>query len=135
VRLVVDANLVVQLSLAGGVLGPLAGHELLAPPLMASELTSALAEMAFRREIPVDAARTALATFPSFGIRSELPAGLYERAWDLARQLGWAKTYDAEYVALALMAHVPLLTLDGRMRRAAGHLVDMPLLSELAPGT
>jgi predicted nucleic acid-binding protein len=135
VRLIVDANVVVQLSLAGGALGPLAGHELLAPPILASEVTSALSEMAFRGEIPPDSAREALAMLPSIGIRSELPVGLHEQAFDLARQLGWAKTYDAEYVALAISMRLPMVTLDGKMRRGAGHLVDMPLLTELLPGS
>jgi predicted nucleic acid-binding protein len=91
--------------------------------------------MAFRGDMPVDAAREALVLLPSLGIRSLLPDGLYERSWDLARQLGWAKTHDAEYVALALMVGVPLLTIDGRLRRGAGHLVDMPLLADLEPAT
>ncbi len=135
VRLVVDANVVVQLSLAGGVLGRLEGHELVAPPIMASEFTSVLSEMTFRGEIPAAAARQALAMIPKFGIRREQPDGLFERAWELAQQLGWAKSYDAEYVALALNIGSPLVTLDGRLRRGASHLVQMPLLTDLESAT
>jgi predicted nucleic acid-binding protein len=135
VRLVLDANVVVQLSLAGGELGRLEGHQLVAPPVMASEFTSVLSEMTFRGEIPADAARQALAMLPTFGIRREQPDGLFERAWEVARHLGWAKSYDAEYVALALSMGSPLVTLDGRLRRGAGHLVQMPLLTELESAT
>ena len=135
VRLVLDANVVVQLSLAGGELGRLEGHELVAPPIMASEFTSALSEMTFRGEIPADAARQAVAMISGFGIRREQPQGFFEHAWDVAQQLGWAKSYDAEYVALALSLDSPLVTLDGRLRSGSGHIVEMPLLAEVEPAT
>ena len=133
VQLVVDANVIVQLSLAGGSLGPLAGHDLVAPPLLMSEVTSSLSEMVFRSEIPTGPARHAVALLPTLGIRLVQTEDLYLRSWDVARQLGWAKSYDAEYVALALSTRSPLVTLDARMRRGASHLVEMPLLTELQP--
>ena len=40
-------------------------------------------------------------------------------------QLGWMKTYDAEYVALARMARCRLFTVDARLRRGAGHVVQI----------
>ncbi len=43
----------------------------------------------------------------------------------MARQLGWAKTYDAEYVALALMEECPLLTDDRRLQRRVSSLVEV----------
>lgn len=49
----------------------------------------------------------------------------------MAEELGWAKTYDAEYVALARLNNCRLLTLDARLKRAAGHLVDIVAPSEL----
>lgn len=50
---------------------------------------------------------------------------LHERAWTLADELGWAKTYDAEYVALAQILDIPLLTVDGRLARGVAHLVPV----------
>jgi predicted nucleic acid-binding protein len=131
VRVVIDANVIVQLSLAGAELGPLEGHHLIAPPIMASEVTSTLCEMTFRGEIPLDSARIAVARLGTLPITYERPDGLYERSWDLARRLGWAKSYDAEYVVLSMMTGSPLITMDDRLRRGAGHLVDMPLITEL----
>lgn len=128
---VVDANVVVQLVISGGDQGPLAAHELIAPPLLRAEALSSISEMTFRNEIPTDAARTAAMRLEAVDIRLERPDGLDERAWDVARTLGWAKTYGAEYVALALMRDVPLLTIDARLRRGAGHLVRMPRIVDL----
>ncbi len=44
--------------------------------------------------------------------------GLMREAWKVAEEMGWAKTYDANYVALARMLACRLVTLDARMRRA-----------------
>lgn len=130
--LVVDASVIVQVSLAGGSLGPLERHDLIAPMLLASEVTSILCEMTNRGEVPHEHARTAVARLGSLPIRYERPEGLAERAWDLARSLGWAKSYDAEYLALALVYETPLFTIDERMRRGAGHVVSMPSPADLA---
>lgn len=47
---------------------------------------------------------------------------LGDEAWRIAEEFGWAKTYDAEYVALALLLGCRLVTLDGRLRRGANRL-------------
>lgn len=132
--LVVDASVIVQVVLAGGSLGPLAGHDLIAPPLLVSEVTSVLCEMTFRGEVPHDRAREAVELLASLPIRYGRPDGLAARAWDLARSLGWAKSYDAEYVALALVSEAPLVTIDEHMRRGVGHLVPVPTPAELTGG-
>lgn len=128
---VVDASVIVQVSVAGGTLGPLGAHELIAPPLLASEVTSILCEMAYRTEIPAEHARRAVVLLAGLPIRFDRPDGLAEKAWDIARALGWAKTYDAEYLALAQLRAVPLITIDERLRRGAGHLAAMPTITEL----
>jgi predicted nucleic acid-binding protein len=43
-------------------------------------------------------------------------------AWKVADELGWAKTYVAQYVALAGILGRRLVTLDGRLRRGAARL-------------
>lgn len=129
-RVVIDANIAVQIALAGD-LGPLGGHGLVAPPLLRAEALSSISEMTFRGEIPPDAGRAAIRRVGAIEMDVDRPDSLDTRAWDIAKSLGWAKTYDAEYVALALIHNIPLITLDARLRRGAGHIVSMPLVTQL----
>jgi predicted nucleic acid-binding protein len=50
-------------------------------------------------------------------------AVLRRRAWDIAEQLGWASTYDAEYVALTQLQADALVTLDPDLARRVDGLV------------
>jgi predicted nucleic acid-binding protein len=112
-----------QIALAGGQRGPLATSELVAPPLALSEATSAIGEMAWRGELPRERVPEILAHLQAIDVTIIRPDDLPQRAWKIASALGWAKTYDAEYVALARLLAVPLASLDARLRRGAGHLV------------
>ncbi|MCA1677863.1 MAG: hypothetical protein LC777_02390, partial [Actinobacteria bacterium] len=56
---------------------------------------------------------------------------LRREAWRLADELGWAKTYDAEYLALAALLGCRVVTVDGRLRRGADRLGLVVLPSEL----
>jgi len=119
--LVVDATVALAAAGAGNGLEYF-DDELVAPPLMWSESRSVLHEMAWRGEIdPEDAIATRVRLERS-RIRRRAPAKLGVEAWDLANELGWAKTYDAEYVALAGLLKCRLVTLDARLRRGAARL-------------
>ena len=50
-------------------------------------------------------------------------AVLRRRAWDLADQLGWASTYDAEYVALTQLQADAFVTLDAKLARSVEGVV------------
>jgi predicted nucleic acid-binding protein len=50
----------------------------------------------------------------------------------VAEEFGWAKTYDAEYVALAKAEGCRLVTLDSRLRRGTDRLGFVVTPAELA---
>jgi predicted nucleic acid-binding protein len=135
--LAVDASLVVELSLdridrqqASEALGD---EELVAPSLLWSEVPSVLHELAFRAEISRKLAGWALERFLAGEIEVDerRPEELTMAAWQLADGLGWAKTYDAEYVALAKILGCRLVTLDMRLWRGTKHLGFVVIPKEL----
>ena len=130
-RVVVDASVLIEVGLAGGQLGPLTGHDLVAPPLALSEVTSTISEMAWRGELPRDRVPAALAYLRATPLTISRPDDLSERAWNVASSLGWAKTYDAEYVALAQLLDAPLLTLDVRLARGVERLIRIVAPADL----
>lgn len=124
-RLVVDASVVVEACLGAAAFEPLQGHELVGPRLLWSEASSAIHEMAWRGEIATDVATHAMKRLKDAPITSYARLDSIADSWAVADRLGWAKTYDAEYVALALALSAPLLTIDARMRRGIGAVVDV----------
>ena len=95
-----------------------------APRLPRSQVLLALPTQVWRGVVPPNAAREMLRRL------GELPGSLcaderllHDRAWSIADELGWAKTCDAEYVALAHLLDIPLLTVAGRLARGVEHLV------------
>lgn len=120
--LVIDACAAVDLCLSPDGFEPLAQEELIAPPLILSESLAALHEMRWRKEIPDDMATLALTRRKGMPVRIEQPTDLDDEAWRIADDFGWAKTYDAEYVALAMLNDCRLVTIDGRLRRGADRL-------------
>jgi predicted nucleic acid-binding protein len=70
-----------------------------------------------RGELPRDVALERLARVRSLPIRLLGDAVLRRRAWEVADTLGWAGTYDAEYVGLTLLQADALVTLDADLAR------------------
>ncbi len=120
-RFVVDAGVVLHLvrtqaKIAGS-------HKLLAPTLLRSQTLSLLHEAVQRAEISNEAALDHLALIAKMPIRLLGDAVLRRRAWQLADQLGWASTYDAEYIALTQLQADAFVTLDKALARSVSSLV------------
>src|SRR5712692_6482407 len=120
-KFVVDAGAVLHLASVGAKVP--AKHKLLAPTLLRSQMLSALYEAVQRGEIPADIARDRLAHIRRMRIRLLGDAVLQRRAWELADQLGWASTYDAEYVALTQLQADAFVTLDKKLARSLKGIV------------
>ena len=128
-RFVVDAGAV--LHLLGEEVEVAGEHELLAPTLLRSQALSALHEAVHRGEIASDVARDRLARVGRMPIRLLGDAVLRRRAWELADRLGWASTYDAEYVALTQLQADALVTLNVELARAVHGIVRTASVDEL----
>ena len=123
--LVIDASVALTASMTCDGFSRLAPFDLVAPPLLWSETLSTLREHAWRRDISVELAAASHDALLRAPIRRRAPAALYVEAWRVAEELGWAKTYDAEYVALARLLKCRLLTRDERLRHGASRVVEV----------
>lgn len=120
-RFVVDAAAVLRLVASGAEVA--AEHQLLAPTLLRSQVLSLSHEAVHRGEVTAAQARERLARVQELRIRLLGDGVLRQTAWKVADQLGWASTYDAEYVALTQLQGEYLVTLDASLARAVGDLV------------
>ena len=128
-RFVVDASAVLHLASEGIEIPD--EHQLLAPTLLRSQVLSALHEPVQRGEIPAGVARERLARIGKMPIRLLGDGVLRRRAWDLADQLGWASTYNAEYVALTQLQADAFITLDADLARSVEGIVATASLEAL----
>jgi predicted nucleic acid-binding protein len=56
---------------------------------------------------------------------------LRRRAWELADQLGWAETYDAEYLALTQLQADAFVTMDAELARRVEGVVPTATVEAL----
>lgn len=106
--------------------------ELVGPPLLWSEARSTLHLQATKNEISVERAARLHGRLNTAPIKRLDPPNLGEETWRIADGLGWGRTYDAEYVALAKLLNCQLVTLDMPLRRGADRLGFVVTPAELA---
>jgi predicted nucleic acid-binding protein len=128
-KFVIDAGVAIHLASAGTEVP--SRHQLLAPTLLRSQVLSLLHEAVQRGDIPAAAAREQLARINAMPIRLLGDGVLRRRAWDLAGELGWASTYNAEYIALTQLQADAFVTLDGELARSVEGVVRTAAIAEL----
>jgi predicted nucleic acid-binding protein len=128
-RFVVDTSAVLHLVSEGLVVG--SEHELLAPTLLRSQTLSALHEAVHAGEITAEIGRERLARIGRMKIRLLGDAVLRKVAWELADRLGWASTYEAEYIALTQLQADAFVTLDSGMAHKVKGIVRTASIEEL----
>jgi predicted nucleic acid-binding protein len=128
-RFVVDCGVV--LHLAREEIDVPAEHELLAPTLLRSQTLSTLHEAVHAGELAPDVALDRLARIGAMPIRLLGDAVLRRNAWKIADQLGWASTYDAEYVALTKLQADAFVTLDAELARRVEGIVPTATIDAL----
>src|SRR5690242_3269937 len=128
-RFVVDSGATLQLASSSIEVSP--EHKLHAPTLWRSETLSALYEAVRRGELSADVAREQLAFIGRMKIRLLGDAVLRRRAWELAQQLDFPTTYQAEYIALAQLQKCTLVSTDGQLLKRARDVVPTETVEAL----
>ena len=133
-RFVVDPG--VALQLAAGDVRVHEQHVLLAPTLLRSQVLTQLYAAVRRGELGEQDATERLDRVRALRVRLLGDRVLQRTAWQLAAQLGWPGTEQAEYVALVRLQADALVTLDDDLARAVdGVVVVAPFEALLsAPG-
>jgi len=108
-----------------------AEHRLLAPALLRSQALSAMHEAAQRGEIPAAVARDRLTRIGRMPIRLLGDGVLRRRAWEVADQLAWASTFNAEYVALTQLQADAFITLDADLAHSVEGIVTTASIDAL----
>jgi predicted nucleic acid-binding protein len=119
---VLDANVVLPACTVERGFRRFGRAKLVAPAFMWAEARSSLHEAVWRGELPQVDGRNALRRLMRSPVRPADHPELATTAWAIADELGFAKTYDAEYLALATLLRCKLVTLDERLRRGSERL-------------
>lgn len=128
-RFVIDAGVGLYLVAEAIAVNP--EHELLAPTLFRSQTLSLAHESVARGEIPASVALQRLETLRQMKIRLLGDAVLRRTAWNVADRLGWASTYEAEYIALTQLQGDALVTLDTDLARRVEGVIAVATVNDL----
>lgn len=130
-RFVVDCETLLRI--AAGEAEVAAGHTLLAPTLVRSQALAALYAAARRGEISAAEGLERVRRINSLKVRFLGDKVLQRRAWEVADQLGWETTHDAEFVALTQLQADAFVTSDAELARAASGAVEAVGVDALGP--
>ncbi|MDO8629930.1 MAG: type II toxin-antitoxin system VapC family toxin [Phycisphaerales bacterium] len=121
-KLVVDASVAVTATMTPWGFTRFNRFEMIAPSLMLAEALSVIHEMCWRSEVSIQQAKRMRNRLINAPIERVDDDELALDAWATSDEFGWAKTYDAHYVALARRAKCKLVSLDGRLLRGIARI-------------
>jgi predicted nucleic acid-binding protein len=125
-RFVVDCETLLRI--VAGEIEVAPGHRLVAPTLVRSQALSALYQAARRGEISAADGLERVTRINSLKVRFLGDKVLQRTAWRVADQLGWERTFDAEFVALTQLQADAFVTSDPDLRE-----LPAPWLSSVRP--
>ena len=128
-KFVIDPGVAIRLATDG--LEVPAEHHLLAPTLFRSQVLATLHEAVHRGDLPANAARARLDRIGQMPIRLLGDGVLRRRAWDIAERLGWASTFEAEYLALTQLQADAFVTLDADLAHRSEGVVAVAAFEAL----
>lgn len=128
-RFVVGPDVALHLAEIGAAI-PLK-HELLAPTLLRSQVLAQLYKAFRRGDVDRKSANAKLDYLRSLKLRLLGDRVLQRVAWDIARQLDWPDTYQAEYIALTRLQADAFITLDRDLEQAAKGIVPVASIMDL----
>jgi predicted nucleic acid-binding protein len=106
-------------------------HMLFAPTLLRSQTLSALHEAVYSGQLTSEAALERLEQISAIKMKLLGDLVLRRLAFRFASELGWAETYDAEYLALTKLQADAFVTLDKELARRAADVVPTATIDAL----
>lgn len=92
--------------------------DLIAPPFIMAEVTTALRKRVFYKQISRESGEKLFKNFFDLDFTIIYSDALYREAWELAKRFNLPKVYDMNYVALAKLEGCELWTGDHRLVNA-----------------
>jgi predicted nucleic acid-binding protein len=97
---------------------------LVAPALIAFEVTSVLRRLVYLREITPSHGERAFDTFRKIEIQLSQQQEILPLAWELAKRLNRPRAYDTAYLACAQLNHCEFWTADEKVYNATKDALD-----------
>lgn len=97
---------------------------LIAPALIAFEVTAVLRLHVFQQVLTAEESKEALEKFMQQGIRLSNRRGIFPLAWELAQRFNRPRAYDTAYLALAQINSCEFWTADQKLYNAVHHELD-----------
>jgi predicted nucleic acid-binding protein len=129
-RYVIDPAAAIEIARGGVAVG--AGHSLVAPSLLRSQVLSILYRAVRAGDLTPQEGRALLERVTELKIRLLGDRVSRGTAWRIAEELGWDDTADAEYLAVTRLQADALIAVDPELAKRAQGVVPLAQLSDLS---